>query len=139
MEKVMGIDYGAHRVGVALSDYGGHYAFPKIILSNDNTLLEQVATMAEEERVGRIVVGEADNPAGGENTIMRRITIFKNALEVRTGLPVELVTEAFTSAEARRALEDSVQTRSTKDIHVDAAAAALILQTYLDMHHRTNN
>jgi putative Holliday junction resolvase len=135
MHKFMGIDYGAHRVGIALSDDGGTFAFAKTILPNDNTLLEKIAEMATEEGVGLIVLGEADNPAGGENTIVRRITIFKSALEVRMGIPVELTTEAFTSAEARRALEERLQTRSTKDVYVDAAAAALILQTYLDTAH----
>jgi putative holliday junction resolvase len=132
MQKIMGIDYGSHRVGVAFSDDGGNYAFPKTILENNNTLLERIAELAAEAQVSLIVLGEADNPAGGENTIVRRITIFKSALEVRLGLPVELVSEAFTSAEARRALEARLQTRSTKEVAVDAAAAALILQTYLD-------
>jgi RNase H-fold protein (predicted Holliday junction resolvase) len=63
---------------------------------------------------------------------MHRITIFSKALEARTKLPVEQVSEAYSSAEARRALESRVKTRKDKNVPVDAAAAALILQTYLD-------
>jgi putative Holliday junction resolvase len=132
MGKIMGIDYGSHRVGVAVSDDGGMYAFPKAIVANDEDLLNTLAQLAEREGVTKFVVGEADNPAGGENTIMRRVTIFSKALAVRTELPVELVTEAYSSAEARRALEEKIRTRKDTSTAVDAAAAAIILQTYLD-------
>ncbi len=130
--RVIGVDYGAKRVGVAVSDDAQFFAFAKDVLPNDDTLLEKIAELARKEGAEKIVVGEADNPAGGENAIVHRIAIFSRALEVRTGLTVEEVSEMYTSAEARRALEDKVKTRKNKKIDVDAAAAALILQTYLD-------
>ena len=134
MKKIMGVDYGAQRIGVALSDDGCHYAFPKVILANDQDVLNEIARLAEREGVGHIVVGEADNPAGGENAIMRRITIFREALALRTNVPVDLVSEAYSSAEARRALEEIINNRKETGVAVDAAAAAIILQTYLDGH-----
>ena len=139
MEKIMGIDYGSHRVGVAISDDGGTYAFPKTIVANDEELLNTLANLAEGDGVKRFVVGEADNPAGGVNSIMRRIAIFSQALAVRTGLPVESVKEAYSSAEARRALEEKIRTRKDTTVAVDAAAAAIILQTYLDTQRHTNH
>ncbi len=132
MGRILGIDYGARNVGIALSDDAKLFAFAKDILHNDNELLESLAKIAEKEGVECFVVGEADNPEGGENAIMHRITIFSKALKIRTGLPVEMASEAFTSAEARRALESKVKTRKDKKVPVDAAAAALILQRYLD-------
>jgi RNase H-fold protein (predicted Holliday junction resolvase) len=63
---------------------------------------------------------------------MHRITFFSKALEVRTNIPVTRVSEAFSSAEARRALETKVKSRKETNEKVDAAAAAIILQTYLD-------
>ena len=128
----MGIDYGAHRVGLALSDDGGTFALPKVVFLNDHSLLEEIEKLIEQEHIETIVLGEADNPAGGENTIQRRLLTFKNALEVRTGKTVEMVSEAYTSAQARRAWEEKIRSRKDKRIPVDAAAAALILQTYLD-------
>lgn len=131
--KTLGIDYGAKRVGLALSDDIHKYAFAKHVLPNDDTLLEKITDFIKKEGVTKVVIGESDNPAGGLNTIVRRIEIFKRALEVCTELPVEAVSEAYSSAEARRALETKIKTRKNKKEPVDAAAAAIILQTYLDL------
>jgi putative Holliday junction resolvase len=139
MGRMAGIDYGARRVGVAVSDAAQSFAFPKTILPNDDTLLDALATLVEEEELEGFVVGESDNPAGGMNAIMRRITIFAEALKVRTGLPVFAVSEAYSSAEARRALEEKVRSRADAKTPVDAAAAAIILQTYLDINTNTNH
>lgn len=132
MGKLMGIDYGARRVGVALSDGGKTFAFPHTILRNDDVLMDAISEIAQEQGVERIVVGESDNPAGGVNTIMHRIVIFSEAIEARTDLPVHQMTEVYTSAEARRAIEERVETRKDKKVPVDSAAAAIILQRYLD-------
>jgi len=132
MGRIIGIDYGARRVGVALSDDAHLFAFAKDIYPNDEHLMDSLAQLAEKENVERFVVGESDNPIGGENTIMRRIIIFSKALEVRTSLPVDQISEAYSTAEARRALESKVKTRKDTKVPVDAAAAAIILQTYLD-------
>jgi putative Holliday junction resolvase len=132
MGRIIGIDYGARRVGVAVSDDGQTFAFAKCVLPNDDELLGTLVRMAAEERCERYVVGESDNPAGGENTIMRRIAIFSAALKARSELPVEQVSEAFSTREARRALEMRIKSRKEQHQDVDAAAAAIILQTYLD-------
>ena len=136
MHKIVGIDYGARRVGVAVSDDGRMVAFPRTVLPNDEHLMDALASLAEEEQVERFVVGESDNPAGGLNTIARRIAIFAEALKVRTGKAVELVSEAYSSAEARRVFEEEVaRGRHARRPVVDAAAAAIILQLHLDKLH----
>jgi putative holliday junction resolvase len=132
MGKLLGIDYGARRVGLALSDDGETFAFPHGILENNNTLMEAVDTLVCREGIRMIVVGEADNPAGGANTIQRRVMIFAEALRVRTGCEVVTVTEAYSSAEARRAVEKKATERTTAQVPVDSAAASIILQAYLD-------
>ena len=132
MGKIMGIDYGSLRVGVALSDEGQTFAFPQGVYENNDVLMSVIADLMQREHVDHCVVGEADNPAGGENTIQRRTMIFADALRVRTSCEVSTLSEAYSSAEARRALEEKVQTRKDKRVSVDAAAAAIILQTYLD-------
>ena len=130
--RVIGIDYGAKRVGIAVSDDAQLFAFAKEVWVNDDALVEKVAELAQREGAEKIVVGESDNPMGGENAIMHRIAIFSRALEVRTELPIEQMSEVYSSAEARRALETKVKTRKNKKVDVDAAAAAIILQSYLD-------
>lgn len=132
MGKVLGIDYGARRVGLALSDVGNSFAFPKSVVENDESLMRVITDMVSSEGVTLCVVGEGDNPSGGVNTIARRIAIFAEALKMRLGIPVTLVQECYSSAEARRALEEKVANRKDKSVPVDAAAAAIILQSYLD-------
>jgi putative holliday junction resolvase len=132
MSRVLGIDYGEKRVGIALSDAGRTFAFPRCVLQNSPALLDTIARMVEDENISYFVLGESDNPQGGMNTIMRRISIFGAALKVRTGLPVEFMSEAYSSAEARRALKTSIKNRKEAPAVIDAAAAAIILQTHLD-------
>ena len=135
MGKYMGIDYGARRVGLALSDDGGVFAFPSGVLPNDETLMQTLQERIAAEGVTTVVIGEADNPAGGTNTVQRRVMIFARALEAVVDATVVLASESYSSAEARRATEEQAQTRKTRTVPVDAAAASIILQGYLDKQH----
>ncbi len=137
MARVMGIDYGSRRVGVALSDDAQVVAFPNGILPNNDTLIATLTQRVADEGVQVVVVGEADNPAGGTNAIQRRVMLFAEALRIAINCEVLLVPEAYSSAEARRALMEHASERSTRQLPVDAAAAAIILQMYLDGKRRT--
>jgi putative holliday junction resolvase len=132
MARIIGIDYGEKRVGVAISDEGQSFAFPRTVLKNDVRLLDTLAQLAQDEGAVLFVIGESENPRGGMNTIMRRITIFAEAIQVRTGLHVEFVNEAYSSAEARRAFEEKIKSRKDATMPIDAAAAAIILQMFID-------
>jgi putative holliday junction resolvase len=132
MSRVIGIDYGAKRVGIAVSDDSTSFAFPHAVLPNNDQLLDAIADIANKQVADTVVIGESDNPAGGENTITRRITIFGEALKIRTGLPVTYVSEAYSTKEARRVYETVEKNRKSKTPVVDDAAATIILQTYLD-------
>ena len=121
--KVIGIDYGAKRVGTALSDERGMFAFPKMTLLNNKTLIPDLVAFIQKERVEKIVVGESKNFQGKENPIMRGARYFAKELEQETKLPVHFEPEWYTSVEARRLTE--------MDGEVDAEAAAIILGSYL--------
>jgi len=131
----MGIDYGARRVGIAFSDDGGVFAFPGGVLPNDDQLMQTLVERIAGEGVDTVVIGEADNPAGGTNTVQRRVMIFSKALEAVTEAKVALAPESYSSAEARRVTEEKARTRKTRTAPVDAAAASIILQGYLDKLH----
>jgi len=138
MSRILGIDYGSKRVGIALSDDGKSFAFAKMIIENNDTLLPKIVEIAEKEEVESFVLGASDNPIGGDNVIMRRILIFGDALKMYTGLPVFYVSESYSSSEARRAITEKAKTRNKKSsTPVDAAAAAIILQKHLDVQRRT--
>ena len=121
--RYLGIDYGMKRVGVALSDEAGEFALPFSVLPNDKKLLVTMASICREKNIGTIVLGESKNFAGEDNPLQEKINQFKKALEQATGLSVELEPEFFTSAEAARL--------QSKNVELDASAAALILKSFL--------
>ena len=128
--KYLGIDYGTKRIGVALSDESGTIAFPLATLEAGKGALEQVATLAKENRIEKIVIGESRDFKGEPNAVMKDIEEFKKSLAEMTGLPVEYEPEFMTSAEARRVGQDKRGEGGGEKN--DASAAALILQGYLD-------
>ena len=124
--KFMGLDYGAKRIGVAVSDAGGSIAFPRAVVPNNSSLLEEVRRIAAEESVERIVVGDTRSHGGAKNPVTDDAERFITELRA-AGLPVEAAFEAWSSIEASRYAPKGME-------HDDAAAAAVILQRYLDMH-----
>lgn len=122
--KLLGIDYGDKRVGIAISDDSGEMAFPKEIIENTPKLIERVLDIIKNEDIKTIIIGESRDFEGKENPIMKRIYAFRGKLETQTEVPIYFEQEFLTSAEARRGQED---TRI-----VDSGAAAIILQSYID-------
>ena len=121
--KFLGIDYGAKRIGIAVSDERGTLAFPKIILENKKDTFEKIKNILEEEKIKELVIGESLNFAGEPNAIAPAISAFTIKLG-KLNLPIHKEKEFFTSVEARKL-------QGSKD-KVDAGAATLILQRYLD-------
>jgi putative Holliday junction resolvase len=121
--RIMAIDYGTKRVGIASTDETGHFALPRAVWPNDATLIEKVLELKDEEGDGKIIIGSSINLDGLANPIQAEILKFKSKLEER-GVEVMLQTEIYTTVEARRL---QGQTEMT-----DASAAALILKSYLD-------
>lgn len=124
MAKLLGIDYGTKKVGIALSDTGATLAFPHVTLPNNEHLVAAIAEICGREGVTAVVVGESRDFSQKENPIMEDVRRLKDALWRATSLPVYLEPEFLTTAEARR----SGGPREA----LDRSAAALILQSYLD-------
>ena len=136
----MGLDIGERRIGVAVSDATGTLARPLAVLRPaglDVDALQLVANeivrlAAEEDGVGAIVVGLPRRLDGTPTEMTPRVEQFARSLREKTSLPVTLQDERLSSreAESRLALRDK-DWRSRK-ARLDAAAAAIILQDYLD-------
>jgi len=126
--RILGIDYGTKRVGLAISDEGCSLAFPKAVLRNSHTLIGELKSTIEGNQVEEIVVGQSLNLDGEENLLMEDIKHFISLLEKEVGLIIHLEPEFFTSQEAHKGKK-----RGEVSSHmIDAAAAALILQRFLD-------
>jgi putative pre-16S rRNA nuclease len=130
----LGIDAGERRVGVALSDELGLLASPLVVLDRRRglaPLLDRLAELARRERVGRIVVGLPLNADGSEGQQARRARNFALVAERVIGLPVTLWDERLSTREAEAIVRAQGRTRRRR-VDLDAVAAAVILQDYLD-------
>ncbi len=126
--RILGIDYGIKRIGVALSDTEAKFGQPYVVVKNTKTALARIASIADQENVSEIILGESKDFKGQENVVMVKMHVFKNELETLTGKTVIFEPEFLTSHQA--------QYFQGKHDLLDASAAALILQSYLD---RKNN
>lgn len=121
--KYLGIDYGAKRVGIAITDDTGSMAFAKKVLLTGPDLILEIKKMCDEENIEGIVIGESKDFSGKENPIMQKIHILKSDLETAAKLPVFFEPELMTSMEAQH-----IQGSNHMN---DASAAAIILNSFL--------
>ena len=121
--KLMGIDYGTKRVGIALTDDKGMMAFPREVLPNDVSLMKKIEHIVAKEKVGVIVVGHSLGRDGTPNKVHAAVEDFIQDLTLHIGLPVELEPEQYTTQEAIRFQGRNEMT--------DASAASVILNSYL--------
>ena len=121
--KLMAIDYGEKRVGVASTDESGRFALPRAVWPNDKTLLEKILKFKNDEGIEKVILGESKNLKGGPNPIQVKIQKLKAELE-SLGVKVVYHPEVYTTVEARRLQGETPMT--------DASAAALILKSFLD-------
>lgn len=124
MAYYMGIDYGSKRIGTALSDERGEFAFPHSVVLNNGNEVEEIASIIEEKGVERVVVGESKDFKGELNPIMKDVKDFIARLRERTKKNIILEPEFLSSVQAER-----IQGKHDK---IDASAAAIILQSYID-------
>lgn len=129
--RYLGIDYGTKKVGLALSDEAGMMGFPHTTLPVTSELVAAIAALIIKERVGGVVIGESRNYQGTENPVAALARSFASELTEVTGTPVFFEPEMLTTQEARR-FPDGVRMKGSPD--VDAAAAALILTSFLEHH-----
>ncbi len=145
--RYIGIDYGTKRVGVALSDEGGKIAFAKEVFENDVLLIPKLEKLCGEEHVGGIVLGESRDFSGVPNPVMKKANEFAEKLKTLTGLPLFFEQEFLTSHEAsqkKNAMHLALSTRQDgragrgveKKESVDASAAAIILQSFLEKNNK---
>jgi putative transcription antitermination factor YqgF len=122
--KYLGIDYGEKRIGIAISDAEGKIAFPKIVLGNKDELIEKILNLCKEFEVDAIVIGESKDYKGEDNKINPQIISFKRELSKAVKLPISLEPEFLSSMQVEKTFG--------KTKMLDASAAAIILQTYMD-------
>jgi putative Holliday junction resolvase len=134
MDRVLGIDLGSRRIGVAVSDGLGLTAQPRTTLARHGGArdMQSIATAVKEAGAKRIVLGLPLDPEGNEGPAARRARDFAEKLRAALNLPVDLVDESFSTVEAEAVLLAADVSRARRKQVVDKLAAAVILQRWLD-------
>ena len=132
--RVLGIDYGDRRIGLAMSDALGlaAHGLPTLENQSEEAVLDALRAIIEEHKVEQIIVGLPRNMNGSLGPQARKAKRFADTLRA-LGLPVHLMDERLTSERARRVLSDAGLSRAKRRRRVDRMAAQFILQLYLDL------
>ena len=132
--RIMAIDYGDARTGVALSDPTGFLAGQTFLVKSrkQEVVLEELAALVQRQGAQELVMGYPRNMDGTLGPRAEKYAAFARRLEEATGLPVALWDERRTTVDAHRILgEQGVRAKNRKD-KIDSVAATLILEGYLD-------
>ena len=132
--RILAVDHGEKRIGLALSDPTGTFASPLNVIKHVSRLLDaaQVANAANENQVGLIVIGQSFDEEGNPNLAGRRAAKFAEALKEQTQIPIELFDESFSTQDARATRIEMGVSRRKRAGHHDELAAVMILRSYLE-------
>ena len=130
----LGLDIGDQKIGVALSDPGGVLASPFTIIryQDEEQALRAIIGIIDQQQVGQIVAGLPLSKDGTIGHQAEKVQAFIGKLTVLTDVPLEFRDESLTTVEAQERLREASPKKSVRKIKDDAAAAAIILQRYLE-------
>ncbi|MFV1917755.1 MAG: Holliday junction resolvase RuvX [Patescibacteria group bacterium] len=137
--RILGIDYGEKRVGLAISSPVVSIAqgLPTIERVDGKDYLEELADVIQEKEVDEIVVGLPKNMNGSIGEKAEEVLQFVETLKSKFNLPVHTVDERLTTVRAHRAMTGAKMSKKGKKKRVDMIAAQFILQAYLDQNSRS--
>jgi len=132
--RILGLDVGSKRIGVAVSDPDGILAVPLVVIEYgaEDSVYDRIFDLVEQHSVGLIVVGMPRSLDGNLGNQAERVKGFISTLSKRTGLPIETWDERFSTVSARKMMQEAGTKRSRRKKHIDELAATIILQGYLD-------
>ncbi|MFH1017511.1 MAG: Holliday junction resolvase RuvX [Pseudomonadota bacterium] len=129
--RILGIDYGQKRIGLALSDPRGIIAQPHGFMDNDRGFHAKLLKLLQDQEVSEIVVGLPRSMDGSSSPMTKEVEGFAERLRTAVPVPVHLCDERLTSAQAERTLLEGDVRRAKRKVSRDAIAAALLLQSFL--------
>lgn len=132
--RILGLDYGRRRIGVAQSDLMKITAqrLPTIQVRNLTTALEKIEQLVTQNGISQIVVGMPFNMKGEKGALAKEIDNFIQLLQKRLTIPIIEWDERLTSVEAKRILHELKTSPSRNKAKVDEISALIILQNYLN-------
>lgn len=124
--RLLGIDFGTKKIGLAISDTNGRFAMPFKVIKNDTlkSIVAEVVGICQAEKIDQIVIGKSVNYQNEANPVDKSAQVFATNLQTELDIPVVFEVETLTTKEAERIIG--------KDSLTDARAAALILKSFID-------
>ena len=122
--RLLGIDYGSKRIGLAISDTAGRFPAPYRVIANDDLSVKRIIQIAKENKIDKIVIGKSIDYLGKPNPIFNQVEKLGNILGAKLSMTVVYEDETLSSKEAERIVG--------RDESYDARAAALILKSFID-------
>jgi putative holliday junction resolvase len=136
--RILAVDHGEKRIGLAISDSTGTIANPLKVIEHVSRMIDaaQVADAVVQNQVELIVIGQSFDEEGKPNLAGRRAARFAEAIKTQTQIPILMWDESFSTQSARAARIEMGASRKKRAGHLDELAATIILQSYLD-HQKT--
>ena len=134
VSRILAIDYGSARIGLAVSDPLKIIAQGLKTISNDEKCFDEITSIIKEQAVNKIIVGKPLNLSGGESAKSVEVDEFVKKLNAKTAIEIILIDERFTSVMAQKAIfaMGAKKKQRQNKAKVDEVAAAILLQGYLD-------
>jgi putative Holliday junction resolvase len=130
-ERILGIDFGEKRIGIAMSDPTGVIASPFRTVERAH-IEEELADIVSQYAIKTIVIGNPLRTDGKKGKLEEEVEAFSRHIEQKLKVSVILWDERFSTQEAERAMHDMEEKPSRDRAKVDRIAAAIVLQSYLD-------
>ena len=133
MARVLGIDPGTKRCGIAISDSNQSMAFPRPAWLRDAAFIDKLTALIDEEAIGAVVIGLPVALSGNETaSTVDAQQLFEEVLEKITDIPVLQWDERLSTLSAQKSLSEAGLRAKDQRSRVDSAAAVIMLQNYLD-------
>jgi len=134
VERILGLDWGKRRIGVAISDPLGITAQPVSVWENrdEKGIVQKLLQLIEREKIQCVIIGRPLHLNGAKGKSAAQVEQFAKRLRPYIQIPIILWDERLTSVQARRSLHQMNEKPSRNKGRVDVIAATLLLQNYLD-------
>jgi putative Holliday junction resolvase len=138
--RILSIDFGMKRIGLALSDPLKIFAYPFKTLKNDNNFFNELTKLIKDQKIDKVILGIPDEGNESTNEVRKKIISLKNKIE-KLGIEVITMDEGFTSLMAKERVIESVSKKTKRRDKglLDRHSAAIILQEYLDSRRNNQN
>jgi putative Holliday junction resolvase len=136
MNPILGIDFGAARIGIAISDELGLLAHPLETISAEKNAVSRIAEIIRAKKIEKVVVGLPRNMDGSFGAAAKKALQFVEKLRAATNCPLATWDERLTSVAANRQMREAGRKTKKTRAYIDQVAAQIILQSYLDWQRR---